>query len=137
MSSNGKNNGNGSKTKERNWSSIDPQLVNPTGQLHEKISLPGWEGIPFRGPVPDLKETDPQRKQPVMAQKVHIELLDLSDKKQLARYRTICQVVANGYGQISKEDMQYDPKKKNWRVFVRWLEIFTAMGKGAGNGRNI
>jgi len=120
---------------KKNWSSvIAPELVDPTGNMHKGITMPGWDGIPFRGPVPDLKEGDP--KQPVQHQKVHIEILCLWIDKDMKRYNEICQVVANGFAMISKEDMRYDEKKKNWRVFIRWLELFTTMEKGTDNGRN-
>jgi len=121
---------------KRNWNSeaIDPVLVDPTGNMHKGITMPGWDGVPFRGPVPDLKNDDPDHRQPVVGQKAHVEILELWDEKQLQHYRDICQVVANGYGAISKEDMQYDTKKCNWRVFIRWLEYFTTMGKDGNNG---
>ena len=96
--------------------------------------MPGFEGLPFRGEVPDLKNDDPEKLQPTFNQKAHIEILDLWNETQLTRYRDICQVVANGFGAISKEDMQYDEKKKSWRVFIRWLEYFTSVKKGGSNG---
>ena len=128
---------NGNGKKGRNWSSpIDPVLLDPTGAMHEGITMPGYEGVPFRGPVPNLKEDDPAHKQPVDGQKAHVEILELWRDEDLKRYREICQVIANGFGAISKEDMQYDPAKKNWRVFIRWLEFFTAMQKGGSYGRS-
>lgn len=122
------NNGNG----KGNWSSIDPQLIDPTGQLHEGVTMPGWDGLPFKGPVPDLKESDVR--QPEVAMKVHVEIFELWNKKHLKRYREICQVIANGFGQISKEDMQYDARNKGWRVLIRWVELFTAMRRGNSHG---
>jgi hypothetical protein len=126
-------NGNGKKQ----WDSekIDPVLVDPSGNMHKGIVMPGWDGLPYRGPVPDLKENDPEHLQPQFKQKAHVDVLELWDKKQLDRYRDICQVVANGFGAISKEDMQYDEQKKGWRVFIRWLEFFTTV-EGGSNGRN-
>ena len=124
-----------SGTNGKKWSStLDPVLVDPTGNLHSGITMPGWDGLPFRGTIPDLKDGDP--KQPVQHQKVHIEILCLWVENDMKKYREICQVVANGYGLISKEDARYDEQKKNWRVFIRWLELFTAMEKGTDNGRN-
>ena len=117
---------------KKNWNSIDPVLLDPTGNMHKGITMPGHDGVPFRGPVPDLKEDDPQ--QPVQQQKVHVEILELWDAKKLKRYRDICQVIANGFGLISKEEVQYDKDKKGWRVFIRWLELFTTM-KGGTDGR--
>ena len=125
--------GNGN-AKKRDWGGIDPQLLDPFGAIHKGITMPGHEGVPFRGTVPNLKEDDPEHLQPQAGQKAHVEILELWKPTELARYRNICQVVANGFGAISKEDMQYDKTKKNWRVFIRWLEFYTAIQKGGGNG---
>jgi hypothetical protein len=129
------NNGNGKKKSTR-WGSaaIAPELIDPTGQLHKESILPGFEGTPFRGPVPDLRHDDAMRKQPEMHYKVHVEVLDLSVEEDMKRFRDVCQTIANGFGQPSKEDMQYDAEKKNWRVFIRWMEFFSAMPKGMNNG---
>lgn len=126
--------GNGNSKARRNWGVIDPQLLDPHGAMHKNVSLPGYEGVPFRGSVPDLRTSDPEQLQPQFGQKVHIEILELWDTKQLERYREICQVVANGFGAVSKEDTQYDNSKKNWRVFIRWLEYYTTVEKGGSNG---
>ena len=57
--------------------------------------------------------------------KVHVDVLDLRKPKEMKYYREICQMIGNGYAQFSKEDMRYDEKSKSWRVFIRWLELFT------------
>ena len=127
MSSNG---------KSKRWGSadIDPVLVDPTGQLDARPVLPGYEGVPYRGKIPNLSHSDAEKLQPEVHYKVHIDILDLSKDPDMKRYRELCQAIANGFGQLSKEDMQYDPQKKSWRVFVRWLELFSTMPKGATNG---
>ena len=123
--------GNGGKKR---WSSsIDQKLVDPTGTMEQPPVLPGYQGVPYRGPARDIKSDDPEHIQPEIRAKVHIQILDLSKQDDVDEYTRICQVIANGYGQLSKEDMQYDKRKKNWRVFVRWLELF-ATPKGARNG---
>ena len=118
------------------WGSaaIDPVLVDPTGQLNQRSILPGYDGVPFRGKVPELRRDDPTRVQPEIHQQVHIDVLDLSVEADMKRYRELCQTIANGFGQLSKEDMQYDTDKKCWRVFVRWLEFFSTTPKGMTNG---
>ena len=116
-------------------SAIAPALVDPTGQMNVDQILPGYEGTPYRGPVVDLKRDDAFRKQPQQYYKVHIEQLDLSIKDDVERYREVCQTIMNGFGQASKEDIQYDPEAKNWRVLLRWMEFFSAMQKGEGHGQ--
>ncbi len=105
---------------------LNVKLLDPTGgHIDAEPTFPGWEGLPFKGPPPDLKAGDPQFRQPQVGMKVHVEVLELSRPKDMRRYRTICQMVGNGYAQMSKEDMRYDEKAKHWRVFIRWLELFT------------
>jgi hypothetical protein len=128
-----KKNGNGNGKK---WgsASFDPALLDPTGQLGSKDVLPGFEGMPFRGQIPDLKRDDVERRQPEINYQVHVEILDLSKEEDLKRYREICQIIMNGFGQAAKEDLQYDPDKKSWRLFIRWMQIFSAMRKDMGHG---
>lgn len=117
------NNGNG---RGQAAGHIDVKLLDVTGGHIDAPSVfPGSDGLPFKGPIPNLKHDDPGHKQPQVGMKVHVETLDLSKPAQMKRYRDICQAVGNGYEQLSKEDMRYDENKKNWRVFVRWLELFT------------
>ena len=116
-----KGNGNGSAAGQLSVSLLDPT----GGHMDAAPTFPGWEGLPFKGPAPDLKEDDPHYVQPQVGMKVHVETLDLSKPKELKKYRELCQTVGNGYAQISKEDMRYDEDTKNWRVFIRWLELFT------------
>lgn len=118
---------------------VDVSLLDVSGgHINAKPTFPGWEGLPFKGPVPDLKADDPQFKQPQVGTKLHVELLDLSKAKELKQYRDICQAISNGYAQLSKEDMRYDEAKKSWRVFIRWIELFTfdpSKGNSHGYGR--
>jgi hypothetical protein len=118
---------------------VDKSLLDPTGgHMDAPPVFPGWEGLPFKGPVPDIKFTDPEPKQPQVGMKVRVDLFDLSDTKDLKKYREICQMVGNGYAQISKEDLKYDEQKKCWRVFIRWMELFTfdpARGNSHGFSR--
>jgi hypothetical protein len=118
---------------------IDVKLLDRTGgHMDAKSVFPGWEGLPFKGPVPNLKEADGVDKQPQVGMKVHIEYLDLSKPKDQKKYQQVCQTIANGYGQLSKEDMRFDEKKKSWRVFLRWVELFAfdpTKGNAHGYGR--
>lgn len=100
---------------------INPKKLDPHGVMSKRDVFPGIGGIPFRGPVPDLKNDD---KPPETGYQAHVEILDLADKVQLTRYTEIMQVCANGMGQIGAEERIYDKQVKNWRVFIRWWELF-------------
>jgi len=110
---------------------MDPRLVDPFS-IHRKAAIfPGIDGIPFKGPPPNLKETDPE---PQMAQQVKIRQLDLSDKKDMELYQQILQIVANGFGQISFEERVYDVDIKSWRVLIRWSEFYYHLPRVTGEG---
>jgi hypothetical protein len=107
---------------------IPRTLVDPHGNLDRPAILPGWEGLPFKGAsIPTLKEDDPDRRQPKIGSKAHIEVLDMSQEAHLKRYQDIMQTVANGFGAIGAEDRVYDKGTKNWRVFIRWWELYSYM----------
>jgi hypothetical protein len=85
--------------------------------------------LPFRGAIPALKEDDPPERRPQVGSQVRVDLLVLSDPKDLAYYQEIWQVVANGYGQISCEERRYDEDLKSWRVMVRWFLSYAYVPK--------
>lgn len=132
--------GNGDDKKDGNgknsWGSFPELLLDPTdGRMDQPPILPGWNGRPFRGPVPHLKEDDPDYRQPKEAAKVHIDVLDLSIKLHQGKYQKISQMVANGFAVISFEERKYDEVKKNWRVLVRWFEVFAYMPPAVAGGQ--
>lgn len=102
-------------------STVDPKLLDPHNVLGKKNVFPGLDGIPFRGPVPDLKQDD---KQPQTGYQARVKIFDLSDEKQLLEYTQVMQICANGLAQIGAEERIYDKSSKNWRVFIRWWELF-------------
>jgi len=103
----------------------DAKLIDPFGVLNKPSVFPGHGGVPFRGPVPDLKSNDPDHKQPQISVQAHVEILSLEVEKDLQRYQEIMQIIGNGFGQLGAEERQYDSVTKNWRVFVRWWELFS------------
>lgn len=107
---------------------IKPELVDPHGVKNSPGVFPGMNGIPFRGHIPDLKSTDSA--QPQMGQQVHVDLITLSTREALQQYERISQLIANGTGQISFEERQYDPAVKTWRVLIRWCEFYMHMPNG-------
>ena len=126
------NNGDG---KDR-WD-IDSMLLDPTaGQRDMPATFPGYQGAPFRGQIPDLKSDDPQHKQPRVAARAHVEVLNMAEPDDLKRYEEIAQLAANGAAVISFEERQYDKSIQNWRVFVRWGDLFAYNPeKGHDSGR--
>lgn len=101
------------------------RLVDPWGVLNAPSVFPGHDGVPFRGPVPDLKSNDPEHKRPQVAVQAHVEILSMDNAEQMKRYQEIMQIIGNGFGQLGAEDRQYDKSIKNWRIFIRWWELFT------------
>jgi hypothetical protein len=104
---------------------IDPLLFNPHGMLNRESVLPGYNGVPHRGPVPDLKAFDAEKNLPQYGVEVRVDILELNKKEDLKRYNEIMQVVGNGFADISAEERVYDPEIKNWRIFLRWGVSFT------------
>ena len=113
---------------QSNWSagSIDPRLLDPSGVANSsKVSFPGFDNIPFRGPVPTLKENDPDHLKPQVACKVHVQQFDMSNKEHMEEYSKMAQLVGNGFAQISFEERVYDAELKSWRILIRWFEVYT------------
>jgi hypothetical protein len=122
----GNGNGNGHVNMQR-FSNRWNKLLDPHRTADKEFVLPGWDGLPFRGSVPCLKESDPEYRQPQVAYEPHVWILDLSVKEDLEDYRSVYQLVTNGSAVISAEERQYDKDIKNWRIFLRWALMFTHM----------
>ncbi len=121
-------NNNGKSNGVARWSGgeLDPRLLDPTGVASSKqVSFPGWEGLPFRGPVKSFKETDPDHLKPQQGIKVNVQQLNMSVEADMERYGEIGQLVGNGFAQISFEERIYDDDIKSWRILIRWFEVFT------------
>jgi len=103
---------------------FDQRLIDPFRLHRQSVTLPGIDGIPFRGPTPDLKEDDPDRKRPQLGAKVGLRQLNLADPEDMEAYRRIAQMVGNGCAQISFEERMYDESIKSWRVLIRWMEHY-------------
>lgn len=113
---------------------IDPKLVDPFSIHRQSVVFPGIDGIPFKGPPPNLKDTDPEHNQPQLAQQAKVKQLNLAEPKDMEQYQQIIQIIANGYGQISFEDRVYDESIKSWRVLIRWIEYFYHLPRVTGEG---
>lgn len=119
----------GLKTPEEDKLPFDPSLLDPHGVLGARGVFPGHSGLPFRGEVPDLKEDDPEHKQPQVGAKAHVAIYDLSDVKQLSQYEKVMQLCAQRFAAVSAEERVYDPESKNWRIFLRWCEYYSYVPK--------
>lgn len=106
---------------------IPPALLDPHGILHAPGVFPGANGVPFRGPTPNLKESDAN--QPTIGAQSVVDILDLGDPKDLKRYTEIWQVLTNGLAVLSEELKEYDKDTKSWRVFLRWGYQFSYLPK--------
>jgi len=81
-----------------------------------------FEGLPYRGPVIHLKDTDDIAQVLKFNQRVHICRLDLGSPEGLQEYEKICQEVNDGRAQMSFEERMYVPERQQWVVLVRWIE---------------
>jgi len=102
---------------------IDPKLLDPHSLSKASFTLPGFDGYPFRGPVPDLKEQD--ERQPQVGVETHVDLFDLAKPEDLDRYRQVIQLVGHNYAQISVEERKWVDEKKSWMIFLRWMLYYT------------
>ena len=106
---------------------FDPRLLDPTGAAGKPLVFPGYEGVPFRGTVPNIKESDPDEQRPQLGMQVRVDILDLSKPEDLEYYGQISQMVGNGFAQISFEERQFIEEKKSWLVLLRWMLHFAYM----------
>ena len=71
---NGNGNGNGKEVEHvvaRRFSSGWNRLLDPHHVRDKDFTFPGWNGLPFRGSIPSLKETDPEIRASLEAQLRH------------------------------------------------------------------
>ena len=119
------------QSKEDFYPPIPTDLLDPTGTRDQPSILPGFQGLPFRGRVPNLKTDDPEYKQPQVASRIFVRVFDLSKPKDLEYYEKVSQLVGNGFAVISIEDKVFDEKLHNWRVLLRWMVQYSYVPKGA------
>lgn len=100
------------------------QFYNQGNSGQPRIVMPGYDGIPFRGVVPDLVKGG---KTPIERLYAKVRIFDLSDAKQLEEYQSICDVIAKGWCALSREEIQWVEEKKSWIVFIRYVERFAEM----------
>jgi len=95
---------------------------NGNGNGAWKIHL-GSTGTPFftsKSTVPDYKDGLPNDMKPQLMSKVQVDILDLSDKDDLARYKEIWDCVGLRTVTVFFEKTEWLEDKQNWKVFIRW-----------------
>ena len=120
----------GVKLTPEGFPAIDSQFLDPGGVANDPLTMPGFLGIPFRGAVPNIKEDDPEYKQPQLGSTVHVRIFDLSKTADLEYYEKVWQSIANGFMVLSAEAREYDKDSKTWRVFLRWAVPYSYVPKG-------
>lgn len=89
-----------------------------------QIVYPGIDGIPVRlkpgQDILDFSQITPD-KMPQMVSDCSVDVFDLSKPEHMERYRELLDKVAKRRCVISQEERQWDAKKANFVVFVRWL----------------
>ena len=77
---------------------IDPQLLSTQGAAQKSV-LPGHNGVPFRGPVPFLKDEDTDDGQPQVGYEVRVDIFELRDEVDRAYYSQVWQLASSGFAQ--------------------------------------
>jgi len=90
---------------------------------------PRYQGIPFRGAVPDVKKGD--KVLPVRVGDVHVDIFELWDDEQRQAYADICSRFSKEQTncQLSMEKWIEVEAHNSWKVMVRWIEWFAEMPK--------
>ena len=83
-----------------------------------------YDELPYRGPILNYKDSDPIEKQPQIGFESHVEIFDLSNDDDLAKYREAVQKLVSDQAVLSYEEKEYDPEKKNWKVLIVYSDIF-------------
>lgn len=99
---------------------ITPSMIDTSGALNKKPVLPGKDGVPFRGEVPNLKENDTAEAQTQQAIQGHAAIFDLSDPLQLRYYQTLFHLVYNQKAIIGMERTDFNAQTGKYTAFVRW-----------------
>ncbi len=87
---------------------------------------PTWEGVPYRGPVVTLKETDPPEKRPQIYQTLHTENFDMHNAEDRAAYDVILQNVQDRTARIVRE-LTRENTSDSWTILLTWAELYAAL----------
>lgn len=98
-------------------------MARPSG-FDEKYGKQWFDGLPYKGDPMDIKNADPEGKQPVIKRDVRIRQFDTERESDLAEWQEVMQRVADGMAVVSFEEKHYVPETKSWRILVRWFEEY-------------
>ena len=113
---------------------------------HAPTIFPGLDGLPFRlksgQQFPMLKHNDPEYAQPQPVADAHVKVFDLSNEDDVKEYAEIWDKAAKGLIMISAEERHWSDKKENFKIFLRWGEVYLEMpknqtGRSSGHGYEI
>jgi len=97
---------------------------------------PGIGGMRFRlqagQQFPQLKEDDPEYAQPQPVADAYARVFDLSNDDDLKEYVSIWDRAAKGEVIISAEERHWSEKTDNFKVFLRWGDVYLEMPKNGG-----
>ena len=100
---------------------------------HPGTVYPGLEGLPFRLPpgeqFPMLKQDDPDYMQPQQVADAYVKVFDLSKKEDLEEYAEVWDKASKGLILISAEERHWSDEIQNFKVFLRWGEVYLEMPK--------
>ena len=123
-------NGNGSKPVEAEeaadrYPKIDHKLLDPTGVMSEPGRLPGWDNVPFKGAVPDLKDKDPRT--PETGYQAYVRVFHTNNAEDMKYYEKLYQAACNGFVIFSQEDRKWVESKECWQIWLRWAFVYSYM----------
>lgn len=111
--------------KEKDFSGVN--LPMPAAQhsfMRDSTGDLSFMGLPYRGNIPNLKNDDPDYKQPQYHFDVHIEQFSSLNEEDMKRWTEIMQKISDGLAFTSFEERQYDQDLKGWHILLRWCEPY-------------
>lgn len=86
------------------------------------LSWPGIEGIPFRGPVVDLKEEE--RNRLVLVNDFKCQTFDLSQPEDKEYYNWVMDRICNGLFKCLYINRMWSNEHKTMLVYVEWVQSY-------------
>lgn len=81
--------------------------------------------------APSIKHDDPESMKPQIVTEAHIRIFDLGKAKDIQDYADIWTKATRGHVLISAEDRHWCEDTQNFKVLLRWGELFQELPKGA------
>jgi hypothetical protein len=88
----------------------------------EGIRIDGiYKGLPYEGPVLNLKNDDPEHMKPRLVATVTVDTFLMDNKEDVKKYKAHMEDVGRGWAQVSLEDVQWIPSRETWKIFLRLM----------------